>query len=192
MKHNKLFLLSALAVMFCFSCKDKEPEPVYSERLLGWYDIAEQMYMNKPLDLNLDSIATTNLFDELSTDFRGDAMVISNLIFEPADYLSMTINVYSGIYGSWYQIMRHTNPFLLKIDNATESIEIVNRYNEVNYDINSEMYFHLISVEADGKRIKTVLNQNMLVWDWDLQQFKLENIDVTYVFRKREKGEPMP
>ena len=184
---KKLIYFCILIV--CFSCKPEVlvPEPPYSERVVGNYNVAEQMYMSKPLDLNLDGNATIDLFYELERGgFKHEWIKISYAGDQPMGHFYLTFFVYSAIYGSFYSVYPFGALYLLRIDDVEESIEIVYKYNsEDNSDINTPRYYYLQTIEADGERIKLVLNQNMLVWNLDLKEFVIENIDVTYVYSRK-------
>lgn len=191
---TKTVLLFCVAVFFFFACQKEtespEPEPSYSEQIVSYYHFIEEAYISKPLDLDVDGDSSTNLFEEpyyLKSGFNGDWLGLTTAVDEPKDYFHLTMNVYYGNrtdvdYPSYGAM---TNYYLLKIDDVTKSIEIAERYNE-RHDISSNMYVYLQTIEADGKRVKVVFNQNFLVWDKNLNDFKLENVDVTYVYVRRE------
>jgi len=176
-------------LIVCFSCKPEVlvPEPPYSERIVGNYNIAEQIYMNKPLDLNLDGNIDISLYEELKVDrvgFRYDNISLSPALDQPQGYFYLSFFVYSTVYASFYFVDYSGALYLLRIDDVEESIEIVHKYNsQNNSDISTPRYYYLDTIEADGEHIKLGLNQNMLVWDWDLEEFVLENIDVTYIYK---------
>ena len=185
----KNVILMFFMVFIIYSCKEKdEPKPpqLYSEQIVGYYEIIEEAYISKKLDLDVDGDSSTNLFEEpyyLKGYFHGNELDLSYSADRPG-YYYLGFNVYYGAVGSWYNFGGVFRIYVLDIDDEAKTISIIERVNE-NHDINSEKYMYLQTVESDGERAKVVLNQNYWIWDGILNDFRNENVDVTYIWKRK-------
>lgn len=183
---TKLLLLFGLFLLT--SCKN-EPEPAltFSEEIVRLCNKITEVSIDRPLDINNDGIANTDLFKEIrKTKFNGNGLLVRtikdeenyciarfNLAFA-TDFDEINNNFYYSFLGAAY---------VIEPNNKTRNIDIIER---IDYDERQEQYQELFvqfdSIVFDNGTFHLTVQQNYPVWNDTNKDFQWERVTVRYSY----------